>query len=424
MGSLMRQYWQPVLLSSELPEPDGAPLRVRLLGEDLIAFRDTNGRVGLLGANCAHRGAPLFFGRNEDCGLRCVYHGWKYDVSGQCVDMPNVPPESTYKDKVRQPAYRCEESHGFIWAYMGTLTDPPPPPQFEFLGLPPGHRYISKQYLESNWVQSLEGDFDPTHSSFLHGSVGGGKREGVQDGTPEHALGDAEREARIRTVEMHALVMVIETEYGLLIGARRDAGQDWYWRLNQFVMPFYAYTPSRVANPLHCNIWQPMDDHTTMVWRIDYRLDRPLDEQEMARLQSGMQSTLGPNDYLPQSTAPGGAWMPKLNKHNEYMVDREQQRTKSYTGVRGIWAQDRSVTEGMGPIYDRAKEHLGPSDVGIIQLRRLLIESAQALHEHRIAPLGTQAGPPLIGPPIVFLPKSLSWEELAHELTAGRLVGV
>src|SRR5919109_1279733 len=168
MGTLMRQYWQPALLSAELPEPDGPPLRVRLLGEDLVAFRDSRGRVGLLEALCPHRGAPLFLGRNEDGGLRCIYHGWKFDTAGRCLDMPNVPPGSDYRDKVGATAYPCVARNGVIWAYLGSPAAPPSPPDLEWTELPGEHKLITKQYLECNYAQALEGDLDPSHISFLH----------------------------------------------------------------------------------------------------------------------------------------------------------------------------------------------------------------------------------------------------------------
>src|ERR671929_426924 len=163
MGELMRQYWVPAMLSSELPSPDASPVRVLLLGEKLIAFRDSNGQVGLLDNNCPHRGASLFFGRNEQCGLRCVYHGWKFDVAGHCVDMPNEPPESNFKDKVRAIAYRCVERNGVIWTYLGPLETPPPLPDLEWNLVPENQRYISKRYQECNWAQALEGGIDSSH---------------------------------------------------------------------------------------------------------------------------------------------------------------------------------------------------------------------------------------------------------------------
>src|SRR6516162_8078788 len=160
MGELMRQYWMPAALSSELPERDGVPLRVRLLGEDLIAFRTTSGAVGLVRNSCPHRGASLFYGRNEETGLRCVYHGWKFDVAGRCVDMPNEPPESNFKDKVHAPAYPCREQNGIIWTYMGPRDNPPSLPELELATVPESYRWIRPSVRECNWLQALEGDID------------------------------------------------------------------------------------------------------------------------------------------------------------------------------------------------------------------------------------------------------------------------
>src|SRR4051812_4507368 len=160
MGALLRRYWLPLLLSSELPEGDGAPLRVKHLSETLIAFRDTDGQVGLVAENCPHRGASLFFGRNEEAGLRCVYHGWKFDSSGSCVDMPNEPPESNFKHKVKVTAYPCRERNGIIWAYLGPVGDEPPLPEIEWAVLPESQRYISKRVQECSWVQGFEGGID------------------------------------------------------------------------------------------------------------------------------------------------------------------------------------------------------------------------------------------------------------------------
>ena len=171
MGTMLRSYWQPVLLSSELPERDGPPVRVRLLGENLIAFRDSSGGVGLLGNHCPHRGASLFFGRNEQNGLRCAYHGWKFDRTGRCVDMPNESPESDFKHRIRHAAYPCDEQGGIIWAYMGPEGKAPPAPNFEWLQVPGSHRYITKHTQDCNWLQALEGDMDSSHVGFLHSTL-------------------------------------------------------------------------------------------------------------------------------------------------------------------------------------------------------------------------------------------------------------
>src|SRR5437870_8249162 len=203
-GGLMRRYWVPFLLSSELPEPDCPPVRVTLLGEQLVAYRDTNGCVGLLDHHCAHRGASLFFGRNEECGLRCVYHGWKYDLEGRCVDMPNEPPESNFKDKVRLKAYPCRERGGMVWTYMGPPELMPGLPEFEFLMVPDSHRYVSKRLQECNWLQALEGGLDSSHIAFLH-------RGNYSDDLGEIYYGDPAPK-----------FFVVPADYGLLIAARRN----------------------------------------------------------------------------------------------------------------------------------------------------------------------------------------------------------
>jgi len=168
IGSLMRQFWLPALLSSELQGPDCNPVRVLLLGEQLIAFRDSNGRVGLIDNYCPHRGASMFFGRNKECGLRCVYHGWKFDVDGNCVDMPNEPPESNFKHKVKVTAYPCRERGGVVWTYMGPRTPPPPLPDLDPNMLPDGQWFVGPILSECNWLQALEGDIDTSHLGFLH----------------------------------------------------------------------------------------------------------------------------------------------------------------------------------------------------------------------------------------------------------------
>ena len=425
MGDLMRQYWQPALLSSELPEPDGPPVRVRLLGEDLVAFRDSRRRVGLLGARCPHRGTPLFFGRNEEGGLRCIYHGWKFDTGGRCLEMPNMPPESDYWDKVCATAYRCVERNGIVWAYLGPLTEAPALPELEWAELPIERKLITKQYLECNYAQALEGDLDPSHVSFLHAPLDPKGSTGYQAsaGIPlsDRNLGDAALEPTVKAQDKRPLISVLKTDYGLFVGARRDAGPDrYYWRFTQLVLPFYVFVPGTVDSPLHCNAWVPLDDEHTVVWRIQYLLDRPFTEHELARLQTGFGAHVPVDGYLPPTSAPAGAWIPRANRGNDYLQDRQVQRTVSFSGIRGIWAQDRACTEGMGAIMDRTREHLGPSDVTVIQMRRLLLAAAAALHERGTPPPGLLVTPPIMSSPTVFLPKSLTWDEIAKEYASGK----
>jgi nitrite reductase/ring-hydroxylating ferredoxin subunit len=424
MGKLMREYWQPVLLSNELPDPDGAPLRVRALGEDLIAFRDSAGKVGLLGANCPHRGAPLFFGRNEEGGIRCIYHGWKFDTAGRCLEMPNRPADRDYREKVRATAYRCAESNGMIWIYMGAAAEPPALPDLGFTGLPIAHKLITKQLLECNYAQALEGDLDPSHVSFLHAPLDPQGRSGYQ-GTAgiisDRQLGDAALEQAAKAQDKNPQINVLKTDYGLFVGARRDAGERYYWRITQLVLPFYVFVPGAVGSPVHCNAWVPMDDQHTIVWRIQYLIERPFTRDELAKLQTGMGAHVAPDGYLPPTAEPAGAWRPQANRANNYQQDRGIQRKVSFSGIRGIWAQDRACTEGMGAIMDRTQEHLGPSDTTIVQMRRLLLGAASALRDHGTRAPGLGVTPPIAASPVVFLPKSESWEQLSKEYASGRV---
>ena len=385
MGNLMRQYWIPALLSSEVPRPDGDPLRVRLLGEDLIAFRDTDGKVGLIQNNCPHRGASLFFGRNEEAGLRCVYHGWKFDTHGKCVDMPNEPAESDFKQKVQATAYHCVERGGIVWAFMSDVAELPELPEFEALSLSADHIRHGRRYQEENYAQALEGGIDSAHASFLHASL-----------TPrpgQRAPLDIAR-MRSRSAQLH----VEPLSNGLLIGARRELpdAQD-YWRTNLFLMPFYTQLPGGEHG--HVNAWVPMDDETTLRISVAWNPEVAITDEglaEVARRTGRKQGLPGgfiaKGDLLPATTQPGGAWRARANKTNDYLLDRELQRTRRFSGVDGgnIGTEDLSVQESMGRMFDRSLEHLGTTDVGIIQTRRMLIDSALALRDNGTPPPGAR----------------------------------
>src|SRR5262249_2706389 len=243
MGDLVRQYWLPCLPSAELPAADGPPVKVRLLGEDLVAFRDSNNAVGLMAANCPHRGASLFFGRNEECGLRCVYHGWKFDVTGRCVDMPNEPEDSTFKDRVRARAYPCREVNGVIWTYMGSRAVPPPLPAFEINTLPGEQVYPPLMMLEEcNWAQALEGNIDSSHIDFGHAKLDGGSKQ----------RGPLPRDKRPR-------LEVLPTDYGACYSARRQWDVDGlYWhRITQFILPFFTMIAASDPHIVQARAWVP-----------------------------------------------------------------------------------------------------------------------------------------------------------------------
>ena len=408
MGDVFRRYWLPVLLSSELAEPDGAPVRVKLLGEDLVAFRQTDGRVGLMGDHCPHRGASMFFGRNEECGLRCVYHGWKFDLEGRCVDMPNEPAESNFKNKVQHLAYPCRERNGVIWVFMGPAECMTDLPELEWNVLPEEQAYISKRYQVCNWAQALEGGIDSTHSAFLHSRPGGNRR--------------ASRGMEIRYREKHAHFETLERPYGALIAARRNADEEnYYWRITQFLMPSYTMIPPYGLGSLGGHIWVPMDDETTMAWSFNWQPLRAYTENEREAFRNGEGIHLSLNGLLPATTQPGGNWRHSDNSSNDYGRTREAMKEESFSGIMGIPLQDQAMQESMGPIYDRTKEHLGTSDMGIIEARRLWLKAARGLREHSLAPLGSDAPASYaVRSTAVILPKTADWAALADERMMAR----
>src|SRR5579871_88807 len=324
MGDLMRQYWIPALVAEELAAPGGSPVRVKLLGEELIAFRDSTGQVGLLGAHCAHRGASLFFGRNEEAGLRCVYHGWKYDVAGRCIDMPNEPPESTFKGRVAQPAYRCVERGGIIWAYLGPRAEAPPLPSLEWASLPAEQRYITKRWAECNYAQGLEGDLDSSHVGFLHAPLAQFRQSRAAEewgasGAFERFYDD--RQPRFDTQE---------SEGGLMIAAQRAAARDrYYWRVTQFLMPFFTLIPPFANDDtIRAKAWVPIDDESHMNWTISAQPHRGLTAEELAVLRAGATAHVGVHQFLPPTTEPGGRWKAIAHRGNDFLLDRQAQQTQ------------------------------------------------------------------------------------------------
>lgn len=404
MGELMRRYWIPALLSTELPEPDGPPIRLRLLAEDLIAFRDTSGEVGVLGTHCPHRGASLFFGRNEESGLRCVYHGWKFDVSGRCLDMPNEPTESSFKHRIRALTYPAVERGGAVWVYMGPQQPPPPLPDLEWAGVPADHRYQAKRVQYNNWLQALEGEIDQSHVSFVHRRFGGGGRDRVD---------------RIRTLDTHPRFEVVDMPYGVAIGAGREAENDMrYWRITQFLMPFWSMTGPYGDNPIrHTRGWVPIDDETSFLFAVTFHPLRPLAESEIAQMRAGSGAGyVGVDNFRPPTSDAFGAWKPKASKANDYFLSRDLQHTTFFSGIPDFWAQDAAVQETMGPIYDRSREHLGTSDLGVIRVRQQLIAAATMLRDQGAAPRSAE-DPSVYGVrgAAVLIPATQSWFDASEE---------
>ena len=370
LGDLFRRYWLPALRVEELATPDGTPVKLRLLGEDLVAFRDTAGRVGLLEEHCPHRRASLFLGRNEHGGLRCVYHGWKFDVAGKCLEMPCEPAGSTFKDKVRARSYPCVERGGVVWAYLGPAASMPPPPGFEWTLVPDTHRLATRWTQGVNFLQALEGTLDSSHLSFLH--RGNFSREYVPGAEgPGHI-------AESTAPEFHLEGAV----HGLVVGAKRPLRDGTaYWRVTQYVMPSFILVPPNARNARNWLGFVPIDDHNTWCWAVSWQPAHPMSTEERTRLQSGV--------GLHMALVPG-TLTPRANRDNGYLQDRALQASGvSYTGIPGVGAQDFAVVDSAETICDRTNEHLGTSDRAIIAAREALETEGRAVARGD-APRGNQ----------------------------------
>ncbi len=362
MGKLMRRYWIPALLSKEIAEPDCPPVRVRLLGEDLVAFRDSQGRIGLLDEHCSHRGTSLFFGRNEECGLRCIYHGWKYDTDGNVLETPAEPESSTLKDKVHHTAYPCKEAAGIVWSYLGPKDKIPLLPNYEWMNLSPDHLYVTKSVQDCSWLQGLEGECDSSHLSVLHKNFTGERQRGGGDG----ALYAADSAPELEGIEM---------DYGVrMLSCRKIDAETIYLRVSNIVLPCHGFIPTGglKGNPegytIHSHV--PIDDTHSMRYNIHFRRTRPIHDNERQH-----------DDEI------GADFHKRRNLANNYLQDREQQRRETFTGMGQIFLiHDSCATESMGPIYDRSQEHLGVSDMTVIAVRRYLLHTVRAVDSGKEPP--------------------------------------
>jgi phthalate 4,5-dioxygenase len=402
MGEMFRHYWIPALLAGELPADDGPPVRVKLLSERLVAFRDSEGRCGLIDEFCAHRGVSLWFGRNEEGGLRCPYHGWKYDVTGQCLDVPSEPERSRFREKVKLKSYPLVKIGDILWTHMGAPRTRPDLPEWEFALVPPGQTYTSKRWQECNWLQALEGGIDSSHVSWLHS---GGLRD---DPLFRGAKGNA-----YNFSDMKPFFEVAESDGGLFIGVRRNAEEGhYYWRITPWVMPNFTMIPPRGDHPVHGHFWVPIDDENCWVFTFDYHPTRPLTEKELQVMKDGYGVH---NKYVP------GTYRPLQNKDNDYMIDREaQRRGESYSGVWGIAMQDASLQESMGPIVDRGKERLVSTDSGIIQARLKLRKAAVALCDRGAIPPGADPVHQRVRSAAVVLPAEREFAEACRDVLTVR----
>jgi phenylpropionate dioxygenase-like ring-hydroxylating dioxygenase large terminal subunit len=403
MGDLMRRYWMPFLLPEELPGPDCPPLRTRLLGEDLIAFRDTNGRLGLLDRYCPHRRVDLFFGRNEECGLRCVYHGWKFDVDGNVMDMPAEPANSPMRDEVKIKSYPIMEWGGVIWAYMGPKEHmPPKPPELEWGLVPAAHRHVGKRLQENNFAQGVEGGIDSSHVGILHSLLDPAKahmtfreRQQAIDPKVKYLASDTAPRFFIRP-----------TDYGMRIGARRVASEsEYYWRVTQFLAPFYTMIARRDdKSAIAGHAWTPIDDHNTWTFTFHWNPETPLGDA--SEFDVGTVNVPVHDD---------GSYRPFNNGSNNYGIKRDVQKLYSSTGIEGIGLQDSAIQETMGPIVDRSKEILGSGDAAIVAFRKLLLGQARRLRETGELPLPAQPELYRVRSVGIVLPREIDFEEGASD---------
>lgn len=367
MGEYFRRYWQPVALSREVAEPDGPPLRVDVMGEPLVLFRDSNGEVGLLDRRCPHRGADLYFGRNEECGLRCVYHGWKFDVHGRAVDLPNVPDGSNYHDEMTTRAYPTREFGDVVWAWLGPRdVELPEVPALEFGIVPASQRYVTKRLQACNWAHSMEGALDTAHFSFLHMPA--------PSSTSNSDSRIAADEARIGWLrdDPSPRFDIVEHDVGFVIGGARHADQGRsYWRITQFMLPAHSVTPSAMPGEIYYGYtWVPVSDESCWIYVYAWHPERALTDAERARFEQG---GFGQFAELDEN------FVPLRNRSNDYLQSREAQKHSSFTGVSGIAEQDAMAQESQGTIVDRTREHLTPSDIAIVRFRQLMLRSAAAL---------------------------------------------
>jgi phthalate 4,5-dioxygenase len=357
MGDLFRRYWIPALQSPEL-ESDGKPKRVKLLGEDLVAFRDTEGKVGLIDERCPHRGTSLYYGINEGCGIRCMYHGWKFNTDGECTEIPSEPTDGKFRQSIKLKSYPTKEVSGIVWTYMGPEESQPAFPEFYWMGLPEKNKLVERVWQECNYAQAMENDLDFVHAAFLH------KAHGVQEteeGILSSDLGIDPNHPLVKNPPVKQSVQ--DTNYGkrcIAVGIGTEE-ENAFMEIH-YVFPFYTYPPRFGGEDGMWHAFIPRDDHSTWTWDVQFAHDREIDVQA----QHDRRGLKLDEDFRKI-----------VNAENDYNQDRELQKTGNFTGIRGIANQDHAATEAMGTIVDRTSERLGTSDLPIIHMRRILLQQVK-----------------------------------------------
>jgi len=395
MGELMRRYWVPALMSSEIAQADGPQVRVQLLGEKLLAFRNTEGRACLIDEFCSHRGVSLYFGRNEENGIRCAYHGVKFDGDGRCVDVPSSPQSCA---RMHIKGYPCVERGGIVWAYMGPKDKMPAPPELEWCLLPPEHVFVSKRIQACSYLQAMEGGIDTAHVSYVH-------RYEV-DSDPMH---QGVKALDYIKADGNVVFEIEKTSFGLsLFGRRQGEPDSYYWRVTQWLFPWFTLIAPFGDHALGGHVWVPIDDHSCWAWSINWQPKQPLSAHEREAMAAG-------KGIHVEYEAPG-SFVPKANASNDYLMDRVAQREKrAYSGVFGFSAQDYSLQESMGTIQNHEAEQLLPTDKAIVMARRMLHEAALGLAQG-VEPPALDAREQRVRPAGVLLPRDahpLEWAK-AH----------
>ena len=399
MGNLMRRYWVPILKSAEIAEPDGPQVRVQILGEKLLAFRDSQGNPGLIDEFCSHRGASLYFGRNEENGIRCAYHGVKFDRNGQCVDVPSAPQTCA---RMNIKSYPCIERGGIVWAYMGPSDKMPAPIELEWATLPESHVFVSRRWQQNNYLQAMEGGIDTAHVSYVH-------RYEV-DTDPMHK--DTKALDYIKA-DGNVIFDIEKTSFGLTLFGRRNGEPDsYYWRITQWLFPWFTLIPPFGDHAMGGHVFVPMDDHNCWVWSINFHPKKPLTAQERSDMEQGKGIHVEYEE---------GSLRPKANKDNDYMMDRTAQKDKrAYSGIFGFALQDSSLQESMGSIQNHEAERLLPTDKAIVMARRMLHEAALGL-EAGSEPPALDASKQRVRSAGVLLDRALNPVEWAQEHLADGL---
>lgn len=407
-GSFLREFWVPFLPSDALPA-GGEPFPVRLLGEDLVAFRREDGKVGLVDTACAHRRAPMLYARNEGCGLRCVYHGWQYDIDGRCTDMPAEPETSRFKAHIRIKAYPCRERNGVLWAFMGQR-EPTDLPELEWNLLPSENVYVSFRVQATDWLSAVEGEIDSAHAPILHGRL---------DTTSKRSNTMAARTGR-------PIFDVLQQDFGVSIAARRPVGTSaqLYWRINQFLLPFYTLTPPKSAEwaELTGHAWVPVDDTHTLCVMFTYLPDKPLKERMVDVFENGYKgretghpSKLAYRQDVPHNV-PYWSYLTKFDLDTNFLFDYGLQKTTYFSGLPGLWVQDSACQVGAAYLAPRSHENLASSDAGLVVMRQTVRDATEAFRtEGELPAIANQPNLYQVRAVSAILKREESWAQALEE---------